>query len=92
MVKLEVAHPKEPIARDAILQLAAALKPQAEPGELLGPAPAPVARLRGQYVFHLLLKSSEARIQTLMENLPPVRGARLRIDPDPQSFVGLLED
>ncbi len=92
MVKLEVAHPKEPVARDAILQLAAALKPKAEPGELLGPAPAPVARLRGQYVFHLLLKSSEARIQTLMENLPPVRGARLRIDPDPQSFVGLLED
>ncbi|RDI96022.1 primosomal protein N' [Meiothermus sp. QL-1] len=92
MVKLEVAHPKEPVARDAILQLAAALKPKAEPGELLGPAPAPVARLRGQYVFHLLLKSSEARIQALMENLPPVRGARLRIDPDPQSFVGLLED
>lgn len=92
MVKLEVAHPKEPVARDAILQLAAALKPQAEPGELLGPAPAPVARLRGQYVFHLLLKSSEGRIQTLMANLPPVRGARLRIDPDPQSFVGLLED
>lgn len=92
MVKLEVAHPKEPVARDAILQLAAALKPKAGPGELLGPAPAPVARLRGQYVFHLLLKSSEARIQALMENLPPVRGARLRIDPDPQRFVGLLED
>lgn len=92
MVKLEVAHPKEPVARDTILQLAAALKPKAEPGELLGPAPAPVARLRGQYVFHLLLKSSEARIQALMENLPPLRGARLRIDPDPQSFVGLLED
>ncbi|MCX7783324.1 MAG: primosomal protein N' [Meiothermus sp.] len=92
MVKLEVSHPKEPVARDAILQLSAALKPKAEPGEMLGPAPAPVARLRGQYVFHLLLKSSEARIQTLMENLPPVRGARLRIDPDPQNFVGLLED
>ncbi|WP_299432763.1 primosomal protein N' [uncultured Meiothermus sp.] len=92
MVKLEVAHPKEPVARDAIYQLAEALRPRAQPGELLGPAPAPVARLRGQYVFHLLLKSSEARLQTLMENLPPVRGARLRLDPDPQSFVGLLED
>lgn len=92
MVKLEVAHPKEPVARDASYQLAEALKPKAEPGELLGPAPAPVARLRGQYVFHLLLKSSEPRLQALMENLPPVRGARLRLDPDPQSFVGLLED
>jgi primosomal protein N' (replication factor Y) len=92
MVKLEVAHPKEPVARDAIYQLAQALKAKAEPGELLGPAPAPVARLRGQYVFHLLLKSTAPRLQTLMQNLPPVRGARLRIDPDPQSFVGLLED
>ncbi len=92
MVKLEVSHPKEPVARDAIYQLAAALKPKAQPGELLGPAPAPVARLRGQYVFHLLLKSSEPRLQALMENLPSVRGARLRIDPDPQSFMGLLED
>jgi len=43
-------------------------------------------------VFHLLLKSTAPRLQTLMQNLPPVRGARLRIDPDPQSFVGLLED
>jgi primosomal protein N' (replication factor Y) len=92
MVKLEVAHPKEPVARDAIYQLAQALKAKAEPDELLGPAPAPVARLRGQYVFHLLLKSTAPRLQTLMQNLPPVRGARLRIDPDPQSFVGLLED
>jgi primosomal protein N' (replication factor Y) len=92
MVKLEVAHPKEPVARDAIYQLAQALRPRAQPGELLGPAPAPVARLRRQYIFHLLLKSSEARLQALMQNLPPVRGARLRVDPDPQSFVGLLED
>ena len=92
MVKLEVAHPKEPVARDAIYRLAEALRPKAEPGELLGPAPAPVARLRGQYVFHLLLKSSEPRLQVLMENLPPLRGARLRLDPDPQSFVGMLED
>jgi primosomal protein N' (replication factor Y) len=92
MVKLEVAHPKEPVARDAIYQLAQALRPRAQPGELLGPAPAPVARLRRQYIFHLLLKSSEARLQALMQDLPPVRGARLRLDPDPQSFVGLLED
>ncbi len=92
MVKLEVAHPKEPVARDAILQVAELLRPRAQPGELLGPAPAPVARLRGQYVFHLLLKGTEGRIQALMEDLPPVRSARLRVDPDPQRFVGLLED
>ena len=92
MVKLEVSHVKEPQARDAAEKLAEVLRPRVQPGELLGPAPAPVARVRGQYVFHLLLKSSDARLKELMTNFPPVKGARLRLDPDPQSFVGLLED
>lgn len=92
MVKLEVSHAKEPQARDAALKLAEVLRARIEPGELLGPAPAPVARVRGQYVFHLLLKSSDRRLQELLANLPPGKGARVRLDPDPQSFVGLLED
>lgn len=92
MVKLEVSHAKEPQARDAAEKLAEGLRPRVQPGELLGPAPAPVAKVRGQYVFHLLLKSSDQRLQELLGHLPPSKGARLRLDPDPQSFVGLLED
>jgi len=92
MVKLEVSHAKEPVARDAAEKLAEVLRLKARPGELLGPAPAPVARVRNQFVFHLLLKAKEERLNELMASLPPVRGARLRVDPDPQSFVGLLED
>lgn len=92
MVKLEITHTKEPQARDAAEQLAAHLRPKVEPGEMLGPAPAPVARLRNQYVFHILLKSSNERLHVLLKDLPHSRGARLRIDPDPQSFVRLLED
>ncbi|MCL6526262.1 MAG: primosomal protein N' [Thermaceae bacterium] len=92
MVKLEVSHSKEPVARDAAERLAEVLRAKAQPGELLGPAPAPIARVRNQYVFHLLLKAGEARLNELMAGLPPVRGAKLRLDPDPQSFVGLLED
>ncbi|MER3483914.1 MAG: hypothetical protein C4332_12945, partial [Meiothermus sp.] len=68
------------------------LRTKVQPGELLGPAPAPVAKVRGQFVFHLLLKAKEERLNELMTALPPVRGAKLRVDPDPQSFVGLLED
>ncbi len=92
MVKLEVSHAKEPVARDAAEKLAEILRLKAQPKELLGPAPAPVAKVRNQFVFHLLLKAKEERLNELMAVLPPVRGARLRIDPDPQSFVGLLED
>ena len=92
MVKLEVSHPKEPVARDGAERLAEVLRTKVQPGELLGPAPAPVAKVRGQFVFHLLLKAKEERLNELMTALPPVRGAKLRVDPDPQSFVGLLED
>lgn len=91
MIKLELSHAKEPVARDAAMELAEFLRGRTQPGELLGPAPAPVPKVRGQYVFHLLLKGSTPRLRELMQGLPPAR-ARLRIDPDPHSFVGLLED
>jgi primosomal protein N' (replication factor Y) len=91
MIKLELSHTKEPVAREAAMDLAEFLRGRTQPGELLGPAPAPVPKVRGQYVFHLLLKGSTQRLRELMQGLPPAR-ARLRIDPDPHSFVGLLED
>ncbi|MCL4402527.1 MAG: hypothetical protein M1369_04780 [Deinococcus sp.] len=92
MLKIEISHAKEPVAREAAMRLAEALGPRASADELLGPAPAPVPRIKGQYVFHLLLRASTPRLSALVHNLPSPKGARMRIDPDPQSFVGLLED
>lgn len=94
MLKLEVSHVKEPVARDAANQLALALAPRLEPGEMLGagPVPAPIPRVRNQFVFHLLLRGTTERLRELIRDLPHIRGARVRLDPDPQSFVGLLED
>lgn len=94
MLKLEVSHPKEPVARDAATQLARALALRVEAGEMLGngPVPAPIPRVRNQFVFHLLLRGSTDRLGELVRDLPHIRGARVRLDPDPQSFVGLLED
>ena len=58
----------------------------------MGPSPAPVPRVRGRYVWHLLLKSAdEARLVELVAALGPVAPARLRLDPDPIGFGGLLE-
>ncbi|AEB12953.1 hypothetical protein [Marinithermus hydrothermalis] len=93
MVKLEVSHPKEATARAAAQELAQALTPRARPEEVLGPAPAPVPRVKGRYVFHILLRAeSTDRLHALLADLPHPRGARLRLDPDPLGFVGLLED
>ena len=92
MVKLELSHPKAELAREAAGRLAEALGQRAEEGELLGPAPAPIPRVKGRYVWHLILKSPDPeRLEALLQDLPPVRPARLRLDPDPVGFTGLLE-
>ncbi len=93
MVKIEVSHRLEAQARDAARALAEELYTRVESEELLGPSPAPVPRLRGRYIFHLLLRSGEtSRLSQLLAGLYPPTGVRLRLDPDPMTFVGLLED
>jgi len=58
---------------------------------LLGPAPAP--RVRGRYVFHLILRAPEpGLLRDWLSDLPPPKGTRLRLDPDPVGFAELLED
>ncbi|MDP2601790.1 MAG: primosomal protein N' [Deltaproteobacteria bacterium] len=60
--------------------------------EILGPAPAPIAKLRGRYRWQLLLKAKQ--IPALLEFanlarelLPRSRKARLHIDVDPFSML-----
>ncbi|MEZ0348484.1 MAG: primosomal protein N', partial [Thermus sp.] len=89
MVKLEVAHRKEERALAEAYALLEALKGVAREGEVLGPAPAPVPRVKGLYVFHLLLKGSTERLAELLSRLDR---RRFKLDPDPHRFVGLLED
>lgn len=67
--------------------------PQYNGIEILGPAEAPLAKLRGQFRFHLLLKSSHHQAanpfakQLLgdQEWLPP--GAKILVDIDPMSLL-----
>jgi primosomal protein N' (replication factor Y) len=73
------------------------LRDDADAGErlrILGPAPAPLARVRGRFRFHLLLKSASRRrlgavLQRLAAGLERERiaGARVEIDVDPASIL-----
>ena len=61
--------------------------------EILGPASAPVERLRGRFVFHVLVRAADdARLETLLGALPrSYPAARLVVDVDPQEVGALLE-
>lgn len=58
--------------------------------EVLGPAASPVARLKGQYPYHVLLRTrDEARLSTLLEALNRRFKARVRVDIAPRGGLGL---
>jgi primosomal protein N' (replication factor Y) len=59
---------------------------------ILGPAPAPMAQLRGRYRYRLLLnarRSAELQnvIRTWLGALRFPKGVRVAVDVDPYSFV-----
>ncbi|MCH1927653.1 hypothetical protein L6232_22940, partial [Shewanella sp. C31] len=88
----DLAHPFVALARRALEEafaLREALKGVAGEEEVLGPAPAPVPRVKGQYIFHLLLRGSTERLAELLSRL---ERRRFKLDPDPHRVVGLLED
>ncbi len=90
------ASAKRPEAAWHALERAAArlVTAGAEPSEILGPAPAPVARLRGRSLAHLLVKTREvARRSILLEAalVDPPRGVTLRVDVDPRDIGEVLE-
>jgi primosomal protein N' (replication factor Y) (superfamily II helicase) len=62
--------------------------------ELLGPAPAPIARVKGLFVFNLLVRAQDpARLAHLLEPARGFRegGVRVRIDVNPRQLEELLE-
>lgn len=94
LAHLQIAAKQRPVAERAAAWLAGALRTGgATDEELLGPAPAPVERLRGYYCYQLVLRSEcHARLVRLIQPALVYRGAaRLRIDVDPRDMVAFLE-
>jgi len=102
MAAIRVEDPDEERARRTAHDIGktatdALLKPGAPPASVLGPAPAPIARLRGRYRWQILFRADRRSIlQWLITGLKPwltgeVRGAgsaaRVVLDIDPVNML-----
>ena len=79
-------------AADSLARDLARAGPRGEGIVVLGPAPAPLALLRGRHRRRLLLKTRrEIAVQPLLRawlaRLKPGGGARVDVDVDPVSFL-----
>ena len=92
-MRLIARGPDEPAVRDYLEALAAALREAAPTGvHLLGPAPAPVLKIRNLYRYHLRLRAATPRpLQALLHAVPPAfpppHGVELAIDVDPINLL-----
>ncbi len=94
LAKLQLAARDRSAASEAASALAEELRRRgAKEDEVLGPAPAPVARLKGRYAYQVLLRLPAGdRMEQILAGLPPRMGrARLRVDVDPRDVGELLE-
>jgi primosomal protein N' (replication factor Y) len=94
LAKLQLTAKDRATASAAADALAGELRRRGAAAEdVLGPAPAPVARVRGRYTYQVLLRAEA--LDALEEQLGglPARlgGARLRVDVDPRDVGELLE-
>ncbi|WP_410218075.1 primosomal protein N' [Paracoccus sp. (in: a-proteobacteria)] len=88
-----LSHPDLTVVSDFARHLAGLAQPLTEIGaELWGPAPAPIARVRGRHRVRMLIRAPrQAPLQTAIADwLEPVKlptHLRLSVDIDPQSFL-----
>ncbi|TCD48379.1 primosomal protein N' [Chlorobium sp. N1] len=97
LVKFECASPDEETAARAAMLCRTMLAEAVgnEKGEILGPAPAGIARIRGSYRYHVLLKLTAGRLtESFAMGLQEELAARFRspqvalsIDVDPASLM-----
>jgi primosomal protein N' (replication factor Y) len=82
----------QPIETEATARKLASLAPLAEGVELLGPAPAPLAVLRGRHRWRLLARAKrevnlQGYLRTWLAPAQPKGSLRIDIDIDPYSFL-----
>ena len=87
LVRLLISSPKEAAAAEAAEQLGTLLRHAPHPFQIDGPAPAPLARLRGRFRWHLFVKGPldtplRPKVTTALEAFSPPRGASIQVEMD----------
>ncbi|MEE9172464.1 MAG: primosomal protein N' [candidate division NC10 bacterium] len=90
LLRLLISSPKEKTAADAAEELGTRLGQHSVAFEIDGPAPAPLARLRGRFRWHLFVKGPldaplRHKVAPVLEAFPTPRGhsIHLEVDVDP---------
>jgi primosomal protein N' (replication factor Y) len=90
LIRLLVSSPKERAAAETAAQLSALLQHDPTGLEIDGPAPAPLARLRGRFRWHVFVKGApdtplRHKVVKALEDFSTPRGGsiHLEIDVDP---------
>jgi primosomal protein N' (replication factor Y) (superfamily II helicase) len=95
LAQVQVAARRQQDAEVASSKLGALVRDRGADGmELLGPAPAPIARIKGLYAYQLLVRAKT--IERLAHLLEPARnfregGVRVRVEMNPRQLDDLLE-
>ena len=89
LINVIAAGPDPDAVRDAAQAVAAGV---GDGGEVLGPSPAPLARVRGRYRWQVLIKEDETgtarvRLAELLRTLTLPRDVRVLIDVDPLELL-----
>jgi primosomal protein N' (replication factor Y) len=99
LVHLRLEGPRAEEVEAKAVRLGEALRQEHKPGvkthgqiEILGPAPAPIEKLRGRYRWQILLKGEKSaslleRANQARAMLPRSRSVRLHVDVDPYSML-----
>jgi primosomal protein N' (replication factor Y) len=96
MIRLVVRGPRAEVTRGfaehVAERIAAALGPAAEATRLLGPAPAPIARIRGLHRFHLQVQGPHldvlrTAVRTATTDLAPPEDVQWIVDVDPLEMM-----
>jgi primosomal protein N' (replication factor Y) len=96
LANLLATHPEETtaaqICHEAAARLRQAIVSERVDAEVLGPVQAPIARLRGQWRWHCLLKCYQADalpdlLRGALDRFHPAQGGTLQIDVDPYSVL-----
>ncbi len=93
LVRILARGPDEPVVRDYLSLLSDALAAAAPPSvRLVGPAPAPVLKIRNLYRYHLRMiapgpKPLQDLLHTIPQTVPVPNHVELAIDVDPVSML-----